>query len=835
MPIMTRRFWQQAIRFAWRDARAGELGMLCLALLVAVAALAGVGLLADRVERTLGREAGQMLGADSVLRSDTPLSNGWEQEAQRRGLQLAHTWQFPSMARFGQDMQLASVKAVSPDYPLRGQVRVARTADDPVGQWERGAPVPGSVWAEPRLLAALGADLGDSLALGNLTLRIDGVLTYEPDREMRLTTMAPRLMLSAEDLARSGLIVPGSRIDYALLVAGTPEQVGQWERWLAPQLKTGLRLDTLEEGRPAVHATLVRAQQFLSLVALTAAMMAALAIALGSRRFLQRHRAGMAVMRCLGSTQADITALLLAEFFMAGLVAALAGMGLGYAAHGALLAILGDLLPETLAPVGLWPALRAALLGLWLLLAFAWPALDRLRRVPPMRVLRPAQVEGNIRGAMLDYAPGLIGLTLLLAWFAGDWRLGGMVALGFTGAALIFALAAHAGLMLAGWLARAGGRTSAWRMALAGMRRRRAGVLAQVVTLALGLMAILVLALARTDLVGSWQASLPADMPNRFVINIQDDQRDAVQQSLLDAGVSSPELAPMIRGRLVSINGEAVDPARYEDPRAQRQAEREFNLSYADALPGHNRIVQGRALDGAGQEVSLEEELALRLGIGLGDRIAFDVAGDLVEVSVSSIRQVDWNSMQVNFFAILSPAALERAPRTWITSFHLPDGGQATLRDMVRAMPGLTVFDVTATLLQLRQVLDQTVAAVQLLFGFTLAAGILVLAAALSGTLDERRREAGILRALGAGRVWLARVQRYELLLTGFTAGLLASAAAVLLAQALARYIFDFDVVAGYWVWLAGPLAGMLAAWAGGSLVLRQVLHTPPLAVLRDA
>ncbi|HTJ99566.1 MAG TPA: FtsX-like permease family protein, partial [Bordetella sp.] len=443
---------------------------------------------------------------------------------------------------------------------------------------------------------------------------------------------------------------------------------------------------------------------------------------------------------------------------------------------------------------------------------------------------------GGMRmGSVLGYAVGAAGFALLIWWFAGDVQLGAVIAGGFLGAFAAFALVAWLCVQVLARVRRAAGGMPALRFALAGVVRRRAATITQVCALAIGLMALLLLAMTRTDLIAGWQRTLPPDAPNRFLINIQPDQREPVATDLTKAGVADVTLFPMIRGRLVAVNGRAISSADYTDERARRLVDREFNLSYSDRMPSYNTLQSGQWMKPDSREVSMEAGISRTLGLHMGDKLAFDIAGKTVDVTVTSLRGVDWDTMRANFFAMLSPSVLADAPQSWITSFRLPAGQTELLPRLVQRFPNLTVFDVDAILRQLQDVLDQVAQAVQLLFGFTLAAGVLVLAAALTATRDERIREAAVLRALGATRQQLARAQRIELLAVGGLAGALGAAGAGAVAWALSQRVFDFDITFSLWPWLVGIAAGMLGAWAGGALALRGVLRTPPLVTLREA
>lgn len=835
-PFSSLSFLAQAWRMTVRDWRAGELRLLALALVVAVASVASVGFLADRIRLALERDAAQLLGGDLVLVSDAPISEIQREQAARLGLEVTETLQFPSMAAAGTGdalrSQLTALKAVQQGYPLRGRLRVA---DGPAMPDEVAWDIParGAVWVDPQLLSLLEVRVGDELQLGDKRFRIERVIAVEPDRGMNFINVAPRVMMRADDLDGTGLVTFGSRISYRLLVAGQPAQVREYADWLQARLERGQRVETLESGRPEMRRTIDRAQHFLSLVALLAALVAAVAVALAARRFTLRHFDSVAVMRCLGATQSALTRLFALEFLIIALGAAAAGSLLGYVAHQGLIAALGGLIATDLPAATLLPAVQGFLAGVWLLLGFALPPLAQLRHVSPVRVLRRETGVAPARTAV-GYGIGALGFALLLLWFARDLKLGAMVAGGFLAGFALFCGLAWLGVRWLEPLRQWQRGPVALRFALAGVVRRRGATVAQICALAVGLMALLLLSITRGDLVDGWRQAAPPDAPNRFLINIQPDQREAVGQRLADAGLGETELYPMVRGRLLEINGRAVGPADYEDERARRLVDREFNLSYMDEMPGHNRVVAGRWLDPSAAELSMEEGIAQTLGVKLGDTLRFDVAGNAVEVTVTGLRAVDWDSMRVNFFAILSPAVLRDMPQSWITALHLPEDKADLSSALIREFPNLTIFDTGAILRQVQGVLDQVVAAVQFLFLFTLAAGCLVLYAALASTRDERVREAGLLRALGATRRQLSAAQWLELGAIGGAAGLLAAGGASAIAWLLARFVFKFALASNPWVWVAGVSVGVVCAWAGGWMGLRGVLRHPPLATLRE-
>ncbi|MBA4175676.1 MAG: ABC transporter permease [Leptothrix sp. (in: Bacteria)] len=842
--------WRQTLR----DFRAGELRLLAVAVTLAVAALTAVGFFADRLASGLQRDARQLLGGDAVVSSDQPTPPELVARAQALGLRVSQNVGFPSMARAadaqGGATRLVAVKAVGPAYPLRGRLQLREAPAGPEAA-VAAAPEPGTAWVDPALLDALQLRVGDPLLLGDATLKITRLIVLEPDRGAGFSSFSPRVMLAAADLPATGLVQPASRVNYRLAVAAPATMdaargdavVRQFVQFVEARVKSvplrGVRLDTVESGRPEMQQTLARAEKFLNLVALLAALLAAVAVGIAAREFASRHLDDCAMLRVLGLSQRRIAGAYTLEFALVGLAASVAGVLIGLAVHNVFVWLLAGLLKVALPAPGWGPALFGVGVGMTLLLGFGLPPVLQLARVPPLRVIR--RDVGALKASSLGVlAAGAAGFVTLLLAASADAKLGLIAVGGFAVAIALFAALSYGAVRL---LRRAVPDSRAPRWLVLATRQiaaRPAFAVLQVSALAVGLLALMLLVLLRTDLIASWRQATPPDAPNRFVINIQPDQAEAFRGTLKQAGVKDYDWYPMIRGRLVAINGRPTGAAQYSDERASRLVEREFNLSHSDALPRGNLVEAGRWVADEADGLSVEVGLARQLGLKLGDRLRFDIAGQIKEARITSLRQVDWGSMRVNFFVVFPQARMADVPLTYISALRAPaapadaaPGTPSFDSALSRAFPNITNIDVSASIAQVQRVLDQVIRAVEFLFGFTLVAGLVVLFAAISATREARAREFAIMRAMGAGSRLLAQVQRTELLGVGALAGLLASVVAMGLGWLLARYAFEFTWTPSPWVPLAGTLAGALLALAAGWWGLREVLRRPVLETLR--
>ncbi len=820
-----------AMKMLRRNWSAGELRVLLLALFIAVASVTTVGFFADRVQSALDRQANELLGGDLVFIADHPVPAAVLDAAHAQHLTTARTQTFPSMVSAAGGVGLADIKAVTARYPLRGRLRVQPALGAPEEEVQ-GGPAPGTVWIANTLAARLGLKVGDTLKVGRAPLTVAQIITREPDSVLDYFGIAPRVLMSDANLAATGLVQLGSRISYRLLVAGEDKAVERFREQVAPKVGRGERLEGVRDSRSEVRIALERSQRFLGLASLLSVVLASVAVALAARRFADRQLEAAAMMRCLGATQARLFALHAWQFVALGLVACALGTGAGYGAQAILARWLGSFFTVALPLPGAMPAVRGAVIGFVLLLGFTLPPLLRLRNVSTLRVLRRDLAVAE-PFTLAAFALGLAALSALIVWQAGDLKMGS-IALGGFAAAL--AAAALVGYALIRFVSRARGAASGpWRYGLANLRRRTGASLVQIMALGLGLMAMLMLTLVRTELIAKWQESMPPDMPNRFAINIQTDQLAEVQQLFGAEHLATPDLYPMVRGRLAAIGDRPVSQATFEDERAKRLVEREFNLSWTDRLRADNKVVAGRFWQPgtAEREFSVEEGIAKTLGIELGDALTFDVAGSRFTAKVTSVRKVDWDSFKPNFFVIASPPLLREYPASWITSFYLPQGREDVVTRLVQRVPNVSVIDLTAMMQQFERITDQVSRAVEFVFLFAMAAGVVVLFAAITSTQDERVFEAAILRTVGASRRQVAILQLAEFLTIGLLAGTIASIGAVALAMVLSDRVFQVPYEFHATLPIVGLLVGGLGVALFGLLGTRRAVSSPPLQTIR--
>ena len=831
-----------SINLLYRDWRAGEWHILLLALVLAVGSLSAVGLFADRVRQALQQEAQSLIGADLRIISTRHFSPNYRAAAQARGLQTVGSMVFMSMVQHREQAVLSEIQAVETGYPLRGKILI----DDGREHSAETIPAPGTVWVSVRMMRRFGLNFGDEIGIGARRFVVAARIVRDLDHSIGFANFAPRVLMNSEDLAATGLQQEGSRISHHLMIAGDAPQIEALKAELKSSLSRNEKLEDVRDARPEIRSALERAEHFFGIAALSAAILAGVAMSLAARRFVLRHLDGCAVMRCLGAQQSGLLTLFFGQFLLLGIIAAWLGCALGYATQAGLVAFIESVRNAELPPPSILPALKAAASGFALLLGFAFLPLLSLRKVSPLRVLRRELGEPQ-PDAIMAYALAVLVLAGLFLWQAGSIKLG-MAMLGglFAGLLCFFAVA---WLLLQGIARHATRMTPRWRHVFANLARHRRANAMQVVALGLGGMALLSLTLVRSDLMQSWESKLPSDTPNRFVVNIQADQRQPVLDFFVRAQLPVPQLLPMVRGRLVALNGQPVSGSHYTEPRTRELVEREFNLSYAEKLPEWNELLQGCWWDagdkkncfppsvknpGDRAQLSVEEGIAARLGIKLGDELVYSVAGNNFAARVTSLRKVQWDSMQVNFFVIATPELLKEYPASYIASFYLQPDKVKVGDQLVRDFSNLLVIDTGEVIAQIRTIIGQISQAMSVLFLFTLLSGVAVLYAALLAVYDERIQEAAILRTLGAGSLYLCQLHLGEFAVLGLLSGLFATVGSVLLGWALAFFVFDISYQPGLMIWPLGVLGGILLVMLAGWLSTRRLATLPPLAILRE-
>ena len=808
-----------------RDWRAGEWRVLLIALVLAVGSIATVGLFADRVRLALQQEATSLIGADLRISSTRPLPKEYRDAALQRGLRVIGSDAFPSMVAGKNENLLADIMSVEQGYPLRGKIIIDDGAQHVIKNENSAIPARGTLWADERLMQRLGLQLGDEVGVGELHLRVAARVVRFVDQSVGFASFAPRVILNAADLPASGLVQEGSRIGYRLLVAGDAKQVAGLRAWLQSWLTVGEKLEDVRDARPEIRTALERAEHFLGLAALTAVVLAGVALALAARHFISRHLDACAMMRCLGADQSQVLRIFLYQFLLLGFAAVLLGELLGYLSQFVLVESIASMRTAALPAPGWTPVWQAAASGMALLLGFAFLPLWQLKSVSPLRVIR-RELGAPETGTGLLYASGGAVLCGLFLWQAGSLKLGLTVLGGLAAGLLVFGL-------LAWLIVRAFARFG--NHAFSNLARHSRSNAVQIVALSLGGMALLLLTFVRADLMDSWRSRLPPDAPNRFIVNIQPDQRTAVLDFFAKQKLAPPELFPMVRGRLVAINQRPVSGDDYPDPRARGLAERETNLSWLDHVPEGNELVEGNWFQhGETSVLSVEEGIAKTLGIHTGDTLTYDVAGNKFSAKVVNLRKVEWDSMQVNFFVVAAPGMLDDFPASYITSFFLPADRAQAMNALIKTFPNLLLIDVEAMIEQVRHIMDQISQTMSAVFLFTLLSGVAVLYAALLATQDERIHEAAILRTLGADSRYLRRLHLSEFAVLGLLSGLFAAFGAMLLGWVLARFVLDIPYQTGIAIWLTGGLGGMSVVMLAGWLGTRRLTMLPPLVILRE-
>jgi putative ABC transport system permease protein len=820
-------YFKLSLHLLRSDWRAGEWRVLMLALILSVGSLSTVGMFTDRVHQALVQQAASLLGADLRITSTRMFSPDYRKMAASLRVKAIENRSFPSMVSHKDQVLLCEIQAVEAGYPLRGKIELDDGTPSSSAFVARQIPVSGTVWVDKGLMRRMNLGVGQTLTIGAQQFTVAARIAKDVDQALGFASFAPRLLMNQADLGATGLLQTGSRISYRLMMAGDATHIDRLRTLLKGKLTANEKLEDVRDARPEIRVALERAEHFLGLAALTTAILSGVVIMLASRRYLARHLDGCALMRCLGAEQRVVLCLYLVQFLLAGCVAVLSGWLAGYLTQLLLVDNLVAMRSANLPSPGILPVLRAGLSGFALLLGFAFLPLLQLSRVSPLKVIRREMAAPTVNSQLVNGAAVLV-LAVLFLWQAGSLTLGLTVLSGL----LIGLLMVRSMVwVLLRTLARYAHLIKA-QHAFNNLLRYGGGL--QVAALSLGGMAWLVLTLVRGDLLTGWQGKWPVNTPNRFVVNIQENQQNALQDFFKDKKLKSPQLFPMIRARLTQINHQPVTPERYSDPRARSLLEREFNLSYADTLPAWNKLVSGPWWDKSGESaLSVEEGIAKTLNIHLGDKLTYDVAGSPFTATVSNLRRVQWDSMRVNFFVIATPELLQNYPASYLASFYLPSDSITVSDDLVRAFPNLLVIDTGAVIAQVRGIIEQIAQTISVVFLYTCLAGLLVLYAAMLASGDERIMEVAILRTLGADSAYLRRLHLSEFAATGLLAGLFTAAGAALSGWLLARFVLEIPYHFNSDLLLYGVSGSVILVVTTGWLSTRSIRNMPPLSLFR--
>lgn len=815
-----------------REWRSGELGILLMALVLAVSVVVGVSSFVTRLQSALLSESARFLAADMVVVSRAPVPTSWVTAAEAMTLRSTEVVGFPSMAVADIDhMALVSIKAVSMGYPLRGDLQ---WSEEPYGAVRSGGAIPGQgeVWLAPRLFALLDVNLGDEIIVGEQPLVITGAVRGEPDATTAVFGFGPRLLMNTADIPATGVIQPGSRVEYRLLLGGDADSVAEFSEWVTPSLGQGQRLDSVEGAQPSIGETLDRAQGFLLLAGSLAVVLAAAAITLASRRFGERHTQYVAILKSLGAQSREISRLYGRSLFWIGMMGTVAGCILGWALQETFIRVLGAILPVEPGAAGSKPVLIGAVTAAVCLIFFAWPPLRRLGEASPLRVLR---ADLNVADAQRkrDFFVGSLAIVGLMWWYSGSAVVTGAVIAGLCVVMGLGFIAAR--ILLSGGRSVGGFAGSIWRVALAGLQRRGRANALQMVIFAMAIMLMLLLSVVRTSLIGQWQAQLPSNAPNHFLLNLAPEERPKLEDFFSNNDIRAETLYPMTRGRVISVN-DAQLPKWEEVMEDGSPRQREANFTWSESLPTGNELLQGEwwSADTQGAWVSIEEEFARDIGAEVGDRLTLLIGADPLEVTVQSVRSVDWQSMRPNFFMVFPRKVLEAFPGMYMTSFRLLPEQKSLLNQLVRVLPTVTVIELDIVIREMRAVVDQVARALELVLGVILMAGGLVLISGVRSSLDGRLRESALLRAVGARKGLVLGALWIEFLVLGGLAGLLAGVGAEVAAWSLQTQVFSMSWTPTPVMWVLGPVLGALIVGGLGVWSCRRVVNVPPIVILRE-
>lgn len=831
-----------SFRLAWTQTlslwQAGALRVMVFSLVLAVTAISAIGFFTQRVETALNQQGALLLGGDLAVQSDHAIPEVFLNRAQKQGLGTAKTYEFASMVVFGETSQLAEIKAVEQAFPLRGDLTIGENTAD-IGKLVKTSPKPGEVWVEPRLANLLNIKVGDAVAVGEQKLHVSAILIREPSRGGDMFGFAPRLMMNAADLPATKLIQYGSRVKYQMLLASSPQKINQYFAQTKPELSRGEKIQDVRNARPEIKSALDKAQQFLGLSAMVSVILAMVAMLLSSLLYIKQSLDTFALMRCFGASKSTVLQVLAIQTILIALISALIGVALGFVIQIGLSQLAGSLFLEALPAASGLPVLIGMVTSIAMMFAVVLPHAWQMRNLTAMNILRRETLAQPL-SAQAKFLPAALVMCAMIFWQAHDIKLAVSTILALVLLCVVVVAFSYLFVTLANRLFNLSPKNALLndiKLGVLGLKRRFSLFTVQMIGFSMGLMVLMLLALIRGDLIRNWQASLPIDAPNRFIINIQPAQIEDVKAFFKQQKIKNGTVFPMIRARLISKNGHDLSNTQWESERAKHLAEREFNLSWAAQMQSDNKLVSGHwwtTKDEGKHYLSLEQDLAKTLGIQLGDKLLFDVAGTPLTLTVTSLRKVEWDTMRVNFFAVTPPSVLEDYSANYISSFHLPVGADASINQLVRTNSNLTVIDVAALMQQVRGIMQKMSSAIEYVFAFSLFAGLAVLYATLVATREERVKEATLMRVFGSSRRQVSIAYVAEFSCIGIVSALIAMIAANLLAYYISAQVlnipFQFNAVLAVSITFVSAIIIPLLAWLG----LRGFLNVPARQLLNS-
>ena len=810
-----------AARLAWRDWRGGELSLLFVALILAITSVTSISLFTHQVKQSMVAQGANLIAADLRLTGSQPISEDWRIKADNLSLQQAQVSQFQAMVFAQEGMQLASIKAVSDSYPLRGELSVGTAAFD-LGTVIAQGPKRGEIWPDSRLLSSLNARLNDTIDVGQLSLKISHILITEPDQASGFSSFAPRAMMHLQDLAATAAVQTGSRIKHRWLLAGQADALTGLQASITPLLAPGQKWQSPNDGNANVAATLDKAEQFLLLAGSLAVVLAGVALSLSARRYSLRQAKHVALLKCLGLKPKQLRLLYFSQMILLALLALLISLPLAWGLYQALLWVVADYIQGALLIPPFEPFILGAGTGTLCLLAFVLPPMLALAKIAPAEVLRQSSSQSKTNKTHL--AIGFSAVIALVYWHSQSVLISGALIIGVAIILLLLALLASqlikAGNKIRPYLSQGG------KIGLANLARRKHQNSLQVAIFGLALMLLFSLISVRSFLINDWQQQLKQDTPNLFLFNIYQQQRQSLLDSMEEQGLTTQALTffPIARARLTEPKLES------------RRGSRELNLTWSPDLPIGNSISGGQWWnDGAtGLEVSVESDYARDMGLRLGQELTFNIAGIEKKAVLSNLRDVDWSSMQPNFFFVFSEPLVEANSASYMASVYIAPADRPKLGPLLRQQPTISMLDVDQILQQVQRVVAQLSLAVESILVMVLGAGVLVLVASIQASIDERRHESAILRTLGASKALIRRILWVEYASLGFVAGLIAGLGAEALVAVLQQQLFQMPMQLHWPLWVLTPFTGMIIIGACGWWFNRTVVTAPPLRTLQQ-